>query len=270
MNSRFAFIDETGIAENAEVPQPFFGIGFLKVDRASEISENLFLMNYNISSQLRSKRKDLISALEKSPRILTGNELNLLMAKTRHYEYKFSYISYDNLSRYISLIDKIHQFKFHFCSLIINKNDPLFNAQVYGNYWHACAKYTKLIADKNCKNDEKLIVISDYMTKPKASTICYEDELMKSKNIINVIRAHSATFPLLQVCDLFLGSVIFQWKEQYKLNTNSRHVQAKREFVNYLITKMTIPTYRNKIYPLSQAITINKPFYFSVWPFRLK
>jgi hypothetical protein len=87
--------------------------------------------------------------------------------------------------------------------------------------------------------------------------------------VFNTIRAHSETFILLQVADLFLGSVIFRWRQKGGYIRDSNRARAKIEFVDHLISKLVIPSEKQADYPLAQHITINNPFYFNVWPLRL-
>ena len=107
------------------------------------------------------------------------------------------------------------------------------------------------------------------MNRPSKSDKYFELEINSLSEVFNTIRAHSETFILLQVADLLLGSVVFQWRQKNGYIKDSNRARAKIEFVNYLISKLTIPSEKQTEYPLAQHITMNKPFYFNVWPLRL-
>lgn len=269
MNNYFAFIDESGVLDESKNVQPFFAVGFLKILDTSIISEKLTQKHYDYFSTQKEKRKQLLQDLSKNPRTLTAKDLNLLLVSTRHYEYKFTNVTFTTLERYKSFLDTAWEFPLHFCTLIIDKTDPLFNSSIYKNYWRAYIKYAKLLCEKNCVNEENLCVIADYMNKPRGETIYFERELNSLPNIFNTLRAHSETFTLLQICDLILGAVVFQWRQKCGFVSDSNRAKAKKELVNHLINKLVIPANKKLEYPLAQDITINKPFYFSVWPLKL-
>lgn len=269
MKNYFAFIDESGVLDESKKVQPFFAVGFLKILDTSVISERLTQRHYDYFSIQKERRHLLLDDLRDNPRILSNDDLNLLLVSTRHYEYKFTNVTYTNLERYKSFLDTALEFPLHFCALVIDKTDPVFNSTIYKNYWSAYITYTKLICQKNCDSANKLCVIADYMNKPSESNTYFEKELNSLSNVLNTLRAHSETFTLLQMCDLLLGSVIFQWKQKNNFVANSNRAKAKREFVNHLVSKLVIPDKKRSKYPLAQVITCQNPIYFSVWPLKL-
>lgn len=99
MTNYFAFIDESGVLDESKEIQPFFGIGFLKVADTSLITEKLFQKHYDYFSQQKEKRRNLLKDLARDPKILKAEELNLLLAGTRHYEYKFTKVTFTHLQK---------------------------------------------------------------------------------------------------------------------------------------------------------------------------
>lgn len=269
MANYFAFIDESGVLDESKEIQPYFAVGFLKIFDTSIISEKLTQKHYDYFSTQKEKRKKLLVDLKSNPRVLSDEDLNLLLVSTRHCEYKFTSVTYTTLERYKTFIDTVFDFPLHFCSLIIDKTDPLFDSTIYKNYWSAYVKYAKLLCQNNCNQTDNLCVIADYMNRPSESDIHFETELNGLPNVFNTLRAHSETFTLLQICDLMLGSVVFQWKQKNKFVKDSNRAKAKKEFVDYLISKLVIPVSKKSEYPLAQAVTCYNPIYFSVWPLRL-
>ena len=106
------------------------------------------------------------------------------------------------------------------------------------------------------------------MNRPSKSDEYFEKELDSLPGVFRTIRANSESFLLLQLADLLLGSVVFQWRQANNFVKNSNRAKAKIEFVNYLISKLKIPIEKRSNYPLAQKITCNNP-YFSVWPLKL-
>jgi hypothetical protein len=266
----FAFIDESGVLDESKNLQPFFAVGFLRILDTSIISEKLSQKHYDYFSVQKERRRKLLGELRDDPRLLDDKELNLLLVSTRHYEYKFTNVTFTTIDRYKEFIDAALKFPLHFCALVIDKTDPLFNSSIYKNYWHAYIKYTKILCQNNCEKGNKLCIIADYMNRPSVSDVCFEREINKLPNVFNTIRAHSETFTLLQLCDLFLGCVVFQWRQARGfVAKKSNRAKAKQEFVRYLISRLVIPPSKKSQYPLSKVITCHSPIYFSVWPLKL-
>lgn len=268
MANSFAFIDESGVLDESKEVQPFFAVGFLKMADVSLITEKLFQKHYDYYSVQKERRKKMMQGLRNNPRVLTQQDLNLLLLSTRHSEHKFTKITFTTLGRYEAFIDTAFEFPLYFCALVIDKNDPKFNQLIYKNYWEAYISYSKLLCKHNHKGD-RLCVIADYMNRPTKSDKYFELEINSLPEVFNTIRAHSETFILLQLADLFLGSVVFQWRQRNGYVKNSNRARAKTEFVNHLISKLIIPPSKQAQYPLAQHITINRPFYFNVWPLEL-
>lgn len=269
MSNYFAFIDESGVLDESNKIQPYFAVGFLSIEDTSKIGEILTQKHYDYFSIQKEKRKNTLRELKENPRVLSQDDLNLLLVSTRHYEYKFTSVTHTTLARYKSFINTAFEFPIRFCALVIDKTDPLFNSTIYKNYWTAYIKYAKMLCQNNCDEGNKLCVIADYMNRPSEAETYFEKELNVLPNVFNTLRAHSETFTLLQMCDLMLGSVVFQWRQKNDFVKDSNRAKAKKEFVDHLIGKLTIPNSKRSDYPLAQSITCNHPIYFSVWPLRL-
>ncbi len=268
-NEKFStvFIDETGVLDEAKEIQPYFGIGFLKLDDTSLITEKLTQTHYDYYSQQKEERRKVITDLKTTPKTLTQDELNLLLLSTRHYEYKFTKITMANLEKYKQFLDVAFSFPIYFSALVINKQDPKFNRDFYKNYWEAYISYAKLVCKHNCGED-KVVIIADYMNRPRESKKFFETELEQLPNVFKTIRANSESFLLLQLTDLLLGATVFQWRQANGFVKNSNRAKAKIEFTNHLITKLRIPENKKIVCPLAQKITCNQP-YFNVWPLQL-
>lgn len=123
---------------------------------------------------------------------------------------------------------------------------------------------------KNVVDEEEVCIIADYMNRPSSSKKYFEREINQLSNVYNSIRAHSESFILLQLSDLLLGSVIFQWRRKIgNINENSNRAKAKKKFTDYLASKLNFPDNKNCELPFAQNVTTRDPFYFSVWQLRL-
>lgn len=268
MTNSFVFIDESGVLDESRQKQPFFAVGLLKIADTALITEKLFQKHYDYYSVQKERRREMIRDLQNNPRVLTQQDLNLLLLSTRHYEHKFTKVTYTTLERYCDFIDTAFDFPLYFCALLIDKTDPKFSRLIYKNYWEAYISYTKLLCKYNTQNNQ-LCVIADYMNRPSKDSRYFETEINKLTTVFNTVRAHSETFILLQLTDLLLGSVIFQWRQDKGFVGDSNRARAKAEFVDHIVSKLKVPLNKKKRYPLAQKITIHDPFYFSVWPLRL-
>lgn len=267
MKNYFAFIDETGLLDESRERQPYFAVGFLKIDDVSTITEKLTQEHYDYYSSQKEKRRKVIRNLKDLPKALTHEELNLLLLSTRHYEYKFTKITLTTVEKYKQFINTAFKLPLYFCALIIDKKDPKFRRTIYMNYWDAYISYSKLICKYNCP-DGQIVAIADYMNRPRDSKIYFEKELDKLPVVLKTIRANSESFLLLQLTDLLLGSVVFQHRQAGGYVKKSNRAKAKIQFVEHLISKLKISQSKLSKYPLAQKITCNNP-YFNVWPLRL-
>jgi hypothetical protein len=258
MKHPFVFIDESGTADSHKNPQPYFGVGFLKVENPTELSKRLLNIGCNAKSKAVQKR----ASQELREKLLSGQinnaELNFFLQMSRHHEYHFAEVNTQISEDYIKFIDTFFDYKFHFCAILIDKK--LVGSR-YRGYWDSYVNIAKLICDKNLKNIEKATIIADYMNAPKNSHLSLEKVLLNSGKINNVIRLQSNGVPLLQICDLFLGATVFAHKVANNLqNLNSDYSKAKNRIVDYLQDRLGGNLLHNNF-----TYNDKKTCYFSVW-----
>ncbi|MEK7178478.1 MAG: DUF3800 domain-containing protein [Patescibacteria group bacterium] len=269
MNS-FIFIDESGITEGMEAKQPFFVIGFLKIEEPDLITKELVETHNSLTAGFKAERKKLLKDLVTNPRVVSGNDINLIMRATRLPEYHFTEIKDgDSINKYKSFIDVLFKYKFHFCALTVNKDDPNFSKEIYGDFWKSYVKYIKILCKNNCKKNERCTLIADYVTKPKRHFTDLSKELLKISTVHNVLRCHSHGVPLLQMCDLLTGCVSFELKTQNDTANDSPAIAAKRAVTLHLSKRLGL---KNSIsFSSNKGVTINNGGkYFSIWPLLLK
>lgn len=270
MNSKnyFAFIDESGNSSQ----ERFFGLGLLIID--DEIGDF-----YDSMKSFYDKARD-IARTQKLARIaeLTKqgeySQIAEIAKSTRKFELKFKYINSTNNTIYSSLIDKYLQFtKVRFCSLVIDrqeKNVSKSNRQTILNPWDVYIQQAAMLITNNIKNISPcvLCILADDLTKPSniqksferslADAISYR--LNKSQmpdSIFGVSRLESHSSLLLQIVDVLLGCVMYDYKKTVGLISDK--LSEKQDLV--------VSNLRNKLScaNLAQNKTYHKPSYFSVW-----
>lgn len=239
------FIDETGVLAH-DPNQPFFGIGLLLIEDTSAFYEELNALKTSIISQL---------ALEKQQQNQS--------AKGTDFEFKFNWINNSNYKFYFELINLYFRYSsFKFCCLVIDKQNPKVDVKsFFPDSWTAYIRFSSLLIQSNIKSeDEKVCVVADYLGKPKAHHLYYEPEIKKIKNVYNatVIESHASLF--VQVVDVLIGCVVYEFKEnRYQLGGN----KVKKAVCDHLKKKL------NKT-SLSSGFTTSTPSYFSIWEFKPK
>lgn len=259
------FIDETGTGKD----DPFFGIGFLKIENPYPLSEALQAPHNRAKSLLADKRLKLKQELKAHNRHITPDELDIMMCSTRHHEFHFTDIHPANLEHYLAFLDVIQPFSFSFCALMVNKQDPNFDSEIYKNPWDYYVHLIKLLCKHKINQNRNASVIVDYMTKPKISKKYLDKELLGlNKRVGNVQLVDSVGCSLIQLCDLLLGAVAFECRlEAGFINAGSNKAKAKKLFIKKLREMMNINLNKKFIQNMTQS-TDDKEF--NIWHLKLK
>jgi len=257
------YIDETG----TDINDPYYGVGFLKVNNPYKLSSALLLPHTRAKSALASDRKKLKSNIISEGRNISLKELDILMHSTRHAEFHFAELCPQNLKYYLSLLDCIKMHEFTFCGLLVNKSDPHFDKKIYNNYWDYHITMVKLLCKKYIKEGEKASLIFDCMTKPKISKKELDGELLSLDGVVNVQMVESIGSPLIQLCDLFIGAVAFKNRLNVNHIKSSNKTTARLEFLIELCKLINCDSH--------DYFTQNKTFqnngkYFSIWHLKMR
>jgi len=267
MKNYFAFIDESGNSSQDR----FFGLGLLIID--DEIGDF-----YDSMKSFYDKAKDIARA-QKFARIadLTKQEEYSQIAdiakSTRKFELKFKYINATNNTIYSSLVDNYFRFtKVRFCALIIDRqkgNDksewrPAFSP------WDTYILQAAMLIANNIKNISPcgVCVLADDLTRPSTIKKSFERSLADAisyrlnKNklpdfVFGVSRLESHSSLLLQVVDILLGCVMYDYKNLAGLISDKLAVKQE------IVVKNLKQNLRCS--NLAESKTYNKPSYFSVW-----
>ena len=119
-----AFIDETGILSGLRRQQPVYGIGVLVIPDTRAITNSLYRLHFNFSSDRMAERGRIRKEVQSRNELPTLREIDRLMHSTRHHEYKFSEVTRFNLQQYIDLLNLYFSFpepQFH--ALVMDRLD---------------------------------------------------------------------------------------------------------------------------------------------------
>ena len=241
MDNLIGFIDETGVIQK-DPTQRFFALGFLRLAQTAALYEKLTLLKSNVVSGL--------------PKL------------QRPFEFKFNEINRANYGYYRDLLDLYFAFPdAAFTAFVIDKQSPRFQMEkFYGDYWEAYIGYSKLVVHKNVGPKDRIFVMADQQTKPKASTKYYEVEVAKAKAgqrnpVYNVCMMESHASLFIQLVDVLVGCVVFDFR--IKSQPDAASNQCKRDLVELLRKKLRADS-------LAGKLNRKEPNRFMIWPFKME
>lgn len=260
------FIDETGILSGSTRAQPVYGIGALVIPDTREITDKFYRLHFNFVSTTRMERGELRRDIQKRGKQLTLMEVDRLMWSTRHHEYKFSEVTRSNLQQYIDLMDmyfSFHEIEFH--SLIVNRLDENFNLEEWNHdKWKAYIEFTRQLLERSLTRD--VFAIVDLQEKPENSPDYIEDVLCSVDSVKGCLRATSDMSVYLQLVDVLLGCVQFDWRDRRGFYAStSKRAQVKRDLVNSVKSRLGMERETPFVSDEQPFNKWDKPSAFSVW-----
>ena len=234
-----AFIDETGILSGPRQQQPVYGIGALVIPDTRDITNSLYRLHFNFSADRMAERQRIRNDIQSRGESLTLQEVDRLMHSTRHHEYKFSEVTRFNLQQYIDLLNLYFTYpepQFH--ALILDRLDPEYSLSRWtGDVWRA---YADLACDLLKQQlDRDVFAIVDLQDKPDKSPVYIEDMLGSALRVKGCLRATSDMSVYLQLVDVLLGCVQFDWKDANGYyGTTSQRAGEKRTLVNFVKSQL--------------------------------
>ena len=257
-----AFVDETGILSGKPEDQPVYGIGVLVVPDPTAVTNSLYRVHYNFASERQKRRNQLRREIQREGRQVTLKELDHLMHGTRHHEYKFSEITRFNLQQYIDLLNIYFSFAdLQFHAVVFDRLEPQYSlARWCGDEWRAYADITRGLL--SLRMDREVFVTLDYQDKPNKATLHIEDVVCQSPNVAGCMRATSETSVFLQLVDVLLGCIQFDYKDdQGFYQEASQRANEKRQLVEFVKDKTGVR--RNERF-LTPQRDLNAPSLFTV------
>jgi hypothetical protein len=239
MKNYFGFMDETGVL-SASSDQRFFALGLLRVEETATLYEQLVKLK-NLA------RNKIIQRSGHPP-------------SQKPFEFKFSAITKSSHTFYYDLIDLF--FSFHelsLCVLVLDKKRPDINIDRYfHSTWDAYISFARLLVENHASQDENLCLVADYLGRPKASPLYFEEEISKVPNVYNVCMLESHASLYVQMVDVLIGSVVNDFK--IKRGGYERHDVYKRKVSEFLKKKLGRET-------VAESFTSDRPNDFHVWEF---
>ena len=239
MANLIGFIDETGVIHK-DPDQRFFALGFLRLAQTAALYEKLALLKTNVVSGL--------SRLQKP------------------FEFKFNEINRTNFGYYADLLELYFAFPdAAFTAFVIDKHSPKFQMEkFYGDVWEAYIGYSRLVIHKNVGPGDRIFIMADQVTKPKAATKYYEIEVAKGRPrlrnpVYNVCMLESHASIFIQLVDVLVGCVVFDFRRKHRPEAATN--QYKRDLVELLRKKLGAAT-------LAEKLKRKEPNLFMVWPFK--
>ena len=233
------FVDETGILTGSVHQQPVYGIGLLVVPNTREITDSFYRIHFNFFAERASERKrarrNILAGLE-PPSIQT---IDLLMHSTRHHEYKFANISRFNVQQYIDLLNVYFSFpNLEFHALLMDRTEPEAGLDRWNNDdWEAYAYLTRELLASALTRD--VFAIVDLQGKPNRSKVYLEDVLCSIDPVKGCLRATSDMSIYLQLVDILLGCVQFDFKDRTDYySKGSKKSEEKRHIVNFIKSRL--------------------------------
>lgn len=259
MKNYFAFIDETGLL-TSDPKQRFFAVGLLKIDDVADFYNQVSKHYYKILSKIEAKRKIMIKNL---PDKIDKNKFIGLVNNNKRFEFKFNNIDEISLSDYLQLINIYFQFSNnYFCSLVIDTESSFFDFKRYfSNSWEAYIGYSKMLVKNNIVSLDKAVIIADYVQMAHESTKYFEREMNLLPNVFNSCRVESDASLFIQMVDVLLGSVVYDFKIKNGIIGKEDPSFPKTQLL------IAIRKYLGRK-NLAESFTVHKPSYFSVWPFK--
>jgi hypothetical protein len=188
-----------------------------------------------------------------------------LLKNNKRFEFKFNLIDEISIDDYLNLINIYFQFSnLYFCALVIDTQNPTFNfKKFFPNSWEAYIGYSKMIIRNNFSLKEKVAVIADYIQMAHNSNKFFEKDLNLIPNVFNTCRVESDASLFIQVVDVMLGAVVYDFKIKDGIIGKEDPKFPKTKLVKQIRKYLRQDT-------LAKKFTVNKPSYFNVWPFRSK
>ena len=260
-----AFVDETGVLTSSASAQPVYGIGLLVVHNPDMVTDSFYDLHFRYGSERATKRSQVRQAVRGRDGSVTLTELDRLMWSTRHYEYKYSEVSPHNLQSYVDLLNLYFSYDcLEFHALLVDRTEPGFNLSQWNNDpWQAYVELSRELLEERLSRPAFALV--DFQRSPNSSSISLENTLSLATNVAGCLRASSETQVFLQAVDVLLGCVQADWKEQYGFYAPELgRAQAKRELLNFLKSRLGLPSNRPFISRTERVMDISGPLTFSI------
>ena len=260
-----AFIDETGILRGSLSRNPVYGIGLLVVNDPAGLTDSLYQLHFSFKAERSDKRRQLRRSLIREDRSPSAEELDRLFWSTRHHEYRFSELNPHNLQEYVDLLNLFFTYRdVEFHALLLDRTQPGFNLEPWGfDEWAAYVELTCELMEQSLTRD--VFAILDMQEQPKSASFRMEDRICAVPQVAGCLRATSEMSVFLQIVDVLLGCVQFDWRDQQGLyESESRRAVAKRNLTALIKSRTNLEAGEPILSQETGFRRITSPFPFTV------
>ena len=238
-----AFVDETGSLSAGVKEQPVYGIGLLLVCDPEKVTDAFFRLHFDFNSEQGGQRSKLRAAIRGGELLPALDDLDRLMWSSRHHEYKFSEVSGHNIQQYLNLLNLFFSYDcFEFHALLVDRTQADFSLSRWGNdSWRAYVNLGRELLERRLGSPAFAIV--DYQERPNAASVMVESEFCAVEKVQGCMRASSETQVFLQLADVLLGCVAFDWRDKRGFYApGSKRAEAKRSLVSLMRERLMLLT----------------------------
>lgn len=270
MSNYFAFIDESGNLAS----ERYFGIGMLLVEDAGSLYDAIRPSYDKARDVAKAQKEKTVSGYLQSGKY---EDLAAITKASHGFELKFKYVNFTNNAIYTELLRKYFTFPAcRFSAIVIDRQDSDFKPQeIFANPWSMYLSYSALLLASNMNNLDAcdVCVLADDLSKPKSIAPTFENALYSKitqklkqdgyvRGIFNVTRLESHASLMLQLVDILLGAVLYDFKKSGGLI--SEKLEQRQEVV------VNVPREILGRRTLADHFTVNRPSYFNVWKMKWK
>jgi len=267
-----AFIDASGTFDSKD---RFFGVGMLILSDVGEITDKLQIIYQRVMAiSQRNRERALQNFIDKGD----YQSAILMLKKSYHFELKFDRITPIKIRYYKEMMRLfLSNPNFRFSAMVIDKNKRGYNANFFTTTWEAYTSYVATLVVNEFKNlpNHEMFIVLDQINKPKNALLPLEDTILekikkrclkfnqnKICKVVNALRIESHSNLLMQLTDVLLGAVMFDFKDKAGL-ISQKLKRKKEEVVKELRNGLGVDS-------LANNFTKHKPVYFHVWEAEFK
>ncbi len=263
---RFCFSDSSGILRS----ERFFGVGLLIVKNVGDLGDKLYKNSQPAKAKVKeSKNRRIENLLSQNKK----DEVIQMLRGNYRFEMKSDNIGNPNLlPHYLSMVDIfLADHDNRFSAMIVDRQNPAFDHAGLQDEWESYTKYTALLVKKEMQQlpVDELCVVVDEITKPRTKALSLEDTILGKirteiandqnldfNNIFGAFTIESHSNLPMQLSDVLLGAVMYDYKKRYGMN--SALTESKKEpFVSKIRNELGVQT-------LASEFTHNTKAYFNV------
>ncbi len=265
--NRFGFIDSSGIIKKDR----FFGAGLLVIKNVGCLNNKLAKNYQSAYNAARENKNIVINKLIDSGK---EDEVVNMLRNNKRFEMKFDNLKLSLQPHYKEMIDIFFSDgENRFSAMVIDKDESNFDETYINDAWEAYTGYSATLVLREMRNlqKDKLCLIVDEITKPRSKALSLEetflsklkfktekDPVVDFANIFGTISIESHSNTLMQLTDVLLGAVMYDFKKKNGL-ISTMIERKKEELVKKIRETISVDSLAR------ESFTKHSPAYFSVF-----